>query len=234
MRAGAAAPPGPAAVRRFLQSPAAFAALGGAPHEVETVETHMSWVFLAGAQVLKLKKAVRHDFLDFSTLAARQACCREELRLNARLAPGVYRGLVALQWRAGRWVLSPEDRLAGQGDVVEWLVWMRRLPAAAMLDRAVAARSVQAEDIDALAEVLAAFYRRAARVDVAPEAWPALLLRPELPVEGAAHTLARLDMALQHEHEALARRAAERRIVDGHGDLRPEHVCLLRPPVVID
>lgn len=49
----------------------------------------MSWVFMAVAHVLKLKKAVRYDFLDFSTLTAHEACCREELRLNARLAPGV-------------------------------------------------------------------------------------------------------------------------------------------------
>mgnify|MGYP001394631284 CR=1 FL=1 len=59
-----------------------------ARHGIEVIETHMSWVFLVGEQVLKLKKPVRYPFLDFSTLAAREACSREALRLNRRLAPG--------------------------------------------------------------------------------------------------------------------------------------------------
>src|SRR5665647_1076667 len=65
---------------------------------VQTIETHMSWLVLGPEQVLKLKKPVRYPFLDFSTLALREANAREEVRLNRRLAPRVYLGLLALQW----------------------------------------------------------------------------------------------------------------------------------------
>ncbi len=241
------------AMLRHLQTSAAYAAYAGAPVRVETVETHMSWVFLVGEQVLKLKKPVRYPFLDFSTLAAREASCREEVRLNSRLAPGVYRGLMALQWHDGRFELVPEaaaganGRTVGRtaGRTVEWLVWMRRLPAARMLDRLIADARVEPAEIDALAGVLVAFYRGATRVDPDPAEHLArfqreqavsreVLLRPQFQLDGAAHALDRLDQALLRGRAALHERVAQRRIVDGHGDLRPEHVCLLQPPAVID
>lgn len=246
MMAGAAAPPpGGSAVLRFLHSPAAYTPLCAAAPHIETVETHMSWVFLLDDQVLKLKKPVRHDFLDFSTLAAREACCRREVQLNARLAPGVYRGLVALQCEDGRHRLSPEATLADRQHVVDWLVWMDRLPRPRMLEQAIAERSVQAADIDALARTLAAFYRRAVVQPLVPadgvarfeREWTAareLLLRPGWHIEAGAETFSRLARALREQQEALNERAAGGHLVDGHGDLRPEHVCLLQPPVVID
>src|SRR5512132_1393960 len=80
---------------RFLRVELGRASPGFA---VEAIETHMSWVVLGADRVLKLKKPVRQPFLDFTTLAAREANCREEVRLNARLAPGVYLGVLALQW----------------------------------------------------------------------------------------------------------------------------------------
>ena len=94
------------------------------PPRVETIETHMSWVFLTPQHAFKLKKPVRYDYLDFSTLAARKKNCEEEVRLNQRLAPGVYRGVVALTMDA-----RGEARIDGQGEVVDWLVKMRRLSA---------------------------------------------------------------------------------------------------------
>lgn len=243
--AAPSSPPGFAALLRFLQSPAAHQAHAGAGLLVETVETHMSWVFLVGDQVLKLKKPVRYPFLDFSTLAAREACCREELRLNARLASGVYLGLMALRWHDGRLVLQPESAPAGPGQTVDWLVWMRRLPAERMLDRAIADGTVVPAMIDALLDRLGAFYRGATPVALEPAEYVArlereqavnreLLLRPQFQLRGAAAALDRLDQALRRGRGALHERAARGCIVDGHGDLRPEHVCLLQPPVVID
>ena len=70
----------------FLESPAAH---GGAP--VERVDTHASIVFLSGDRALKLKRAVRYDYLDFSTSATRKAMCEAELRINRRTAPAIYR-----------------------------------------------------------------------------------------------------------------------------------------------
>jgi len=233
------------ALLRHLQTGAAYVRCTGTQDLVETIETHMSWVFLVGEHVLKLKKAVRYPFLDFSTLAAREASCREEVRLNLRLAPGVYRGLMALQWNDGRFELVPEEVAGANGRTVEWLVWMRRLPGARMLDRLIAEDRVEPAEVDALAVVLVAFYRGATKVDPDPAEHLGrfqreqavsreVLLRPQFQLDGAARALDRLDQALLISRATLHERVARRRIVDGHGDLRPEHVCLLQPPVVID
>jgi aminoglycoside phosphotransferase family enzyme len=230
---------------QFLQSSAAHAAYAGARQRVETIESHMSWVFLVGEFALKLKKSVRYPFLDFSTLEAREFFCREELRLNSRLAPGVYRGLLALRWGEGAWTLVPEDRVDTQGQTVDWLVVMRRLPAESMLSRRMVDDAVAAGDIDALADVLIEFYRHASVAELSDgdylgrfqreqAANREILLRPQFHLDGAGHALDRLDLALVRHGAALRERAARGRIVDGHGDLRPEHVYLLQPPVVID
>ncbi|HET7524819.1 MAG TPA: hypothetical protein VFK10_02655 [Burkholderiaceae bacterium] len=237
-------PDGDAALR-YLRTPEAHARHAGAVGQVETIESHMSWVFLAGEHALKLKKPVRYPFLDFSTPAAREAACREEVRLNARLAAGVYRGLMVLQWRAGALSLVPEAQADANAATLDWLVWMRRLPAARMLDRAIATGSLEPAAIDALADTLAEFYRGATAVAIDPAEYVArfqreqavsreVLLRPQFQLDGAAAAHDSLDDALQAQRDAQAQRAAQRRIVDGHGDLRPEHVCLLQPPVVVD
>lgn len=229
----------------FLRSNAAYAALAGAAASVEVIETHMSWVFLVGEHAFKLKKPVRYPSLDFSTVAARETSCREELRLNSRLAPGVYRGLMALQWRDDGLALVPEPQGHAPGRTLDWLVWMRRLPADRMLDRLIAQGRVELAQIDELAAVLVAFYRHAKRIEIdAADHWAQcqreqainreVLLRPQFQLQGAAQALDALDRALQGGRAVLATRVAQRRIVDGHGDLRPEHVCLLQPPVVID
>lgn len=233
--------PGLDAKIAFLRSPAAH---GGA-QPVAVVETHMSWVFLAGDRVLKLKKPVRHAFLDFSTVEARAFFCREEVRLNERLAPGVYLGVVALCRRDGAFVLEPADASGAPADAVDWLVSMRRLPAAQMLDARIAAGRVAAVDVDALGAVLARFYAavpaaavdgdevlRRVRHELAIDRGVLLDARWALP--GAAALLDAIDAAVAGHAAVLRDRAERGRIVDGHGDLRPEHVCLVDPPVVID
>jgi len=230
-----------AAKVRFLQSPFAH----GGRTDVQSIETHMSWVFLAGDRVLKLKKPVRFPMLDFTSLEAREHCCREEVRLNARLAPGVYLGLQALQWDGASLACVDETRLPTDARTIDWLVCMQRLPEERMLDALVARRSATAADIDALLAVLVPFYRAATVVPVSADAYAAsfdralavdgeVLLRPQFHIDAAATALKRLDAALRRHAGLLAQRCEQRRIVDGHGDLRPEHVCMLEPPVVID
>jgi len=234
--------PGLAAKLRFLQS---AAAREGAHAPVESIETHMSWVFIAGDRVLKLKKPVRYEFLDFSTLPAREFYCREELRLNARLAPGVYLDVLALQWHDGRFALLPSRQLPAPGQTVDWLVLMRRLPAQHMLDRRIAAGRVAPADIDALCRVLADFYRRAPVIGVEAQDQLQRLLREQQdnrqvlldarwPLPGSSAALDRLDAAQCRLAVAPRASAARGRLREGHGDLRPEHVCLLHPPVIID
>jgi aminoglycoside phosphotransferase family enzyme len=230
---------------RFLQSAAARRRDGAGSARIETIETHMSWVFLSAGEVLKLKKAVRYPYLDFSTLAAREAACREELRINARLAPDVYLGLCALHWDGRRLSVRDEADLPASGEVLEWLVRMRRLPGADMLDARIADRRVGAAEIDALADVLVAFYKRATRVPLDAAAYLAHFAReqalnrevlghPAVALPQGRGVLDRLDRVLQRHGAAIGARATAGCIVDGHGDLRPEHVCLLSPPVVID
>jgi aminoglycoside phosphotransferase family enzyme len=232
----------------FLGSLAAhrgYLACGPRDGGVETVETHMSWLFLVAGHVLKLKKPVRYPFLDFSTLAARLFYCREELRLNRRLAPATYLGLMALQWDGRRLALVPEAQARPTRRTLEWLVLMRRLPADRMLDRLIEAGELRPGEVDALAEVLVGFYRRvpAVEVDAAEHAERLLcelaahrevLLRPQFRLRRAADALDRLGGLIVRSQALLAARVQGRRLVDGHGDLRPEHVCLQTPPVVID
>jgi aminoglycoside phosphotransferase family enzyme len=212
---------------------------------VQTMETHMSWLVLGPERVLKLKKPVRYPFLDFSTLALREANAREELRLNRRLAPWVYLGLLALQWDGHDFCLVPEERLPASGRTIDWLVSMQRLPNERMLDRMLGTGQATPADIDALAAVLVPFYRHAPRVDITAEEYFSrlrreraidrdVLLNPRFELPGAATTLDRLDAALATHEVEIADRVRAHRLVEGHGDLRPEHVCLLDPPVVID
>ncbi len=222
---------------RFLGAPGAYAARLAS---VDTIETHMSFVFLAGARAYKLKKPVRHPFLDFSTIAARERDCREELRLNRRLAPDVYLGLVPLT--------AVDDRLSlgGKGRVVDWLVEMRRLPRDRMLDHLIEERSVSDAQLDAVCDTLARFYRSAERSTITPEGYASrffaemqinrrVLTRNDFPFRaGAAGFLDRLDARLLSSRHMLEARVREGRVVDGHGDLRPEHVCLNTPIEIFD
>ncbi|HQU17402.1 MAG TPA: hypothetical protein PLO69_15130 [Gammaproteobacteria bacterium] len=123
---------------------------------VQAVQTHMSCVFLTDVHADKLKKPVRTQFLDFSTVEARWFDGQEELRLNRRLAPDVYLHLVALTDARGTGL-----RLSPDGSAVDWRVHMRRLPHERMLDRAIRAGHVADEDVLRIAGTLARFRRYA-------------------------------------------------------------------------
>ena len=86
---------------------------------VESIETHISWVFLTDKFAYKLKKPVRFDFLDFSTPQLRRAACDEEVRLNRRLAPHVYLGVIPITTQRGKL------HLGGEGTPVDWVVQMQ-------------------------------------------------------------------------------------------------------------
>ena len=223
----------------FLRQPRSYPA---PPAQVEVRETHMSYVFLTDAEAYKLKRPVRYPFLDFSTLAAREASCRAEVALNRRLAPDVYLDVAPL-------ARAPDGRLqlGGSGTVVDWLVRMRRLPAERMLDRLVAERRLSLQDLAPLAARLADFYAAAPRAEVTSEQHLAALAREHrlnMDVLWLPHfdldrnELAAIDAAIRHflgaQRAVPAARVAAGRVIEGHGDLRPEHVCLTDPPRVID
>jgi aminoglycoside phosphotransferase family enzyme len=212
------------------------------PANVEVVETHMSWVFLTDLHAWKLKKPVRREFLDFSTLEARKANCEAEIRLNRRLAPDVYLAVVPLAVEADGTLA-----LGGTGRAVDWLVQMSRLPRDRMLDVAIARGAVAEPDVARIASVLASFYRSATPIPMSAEALRTRLASDTRasarvlsdPAHGLpAPSVAAISDALLRFVDAhvdlLAARVAAGRIVEGHGDLRPEHICLLERPVVID
>jgi aminoglycoside phosphotransferase family enzyme/predicted kinase len=130
---------------------------------VELIETHISWVFLAGECAYKVKKPVNLGFLDFGTLEARRFYCEEELRLNRRTAPGLYLGVVPIT--AG----AAGPRVGGTGEPVEYALKMRRFPQEALADAMARRGALGAAEIDAIAAAIAAFH---AVIPAAPEGSP--------------------------------------------------------------
>ena len=139
------------AVIDFLASPSTH---GGGT--VERIDTHTSIVFLAGARAYKLKRAVRFDYLDFSTPERRRTLCEAEVRLNRRTAPTLYRGVIA--------VTRQDDgsyALGGDGKPIDWLVEMNRFPQEALLDRLASVGRLDLELMSPLAAAIAEFHRSA-------------------------------------------------------------------------
>jgi len=120
--------------------------------EVALHETHLSWVLTAGRLAIKLKKPVHLPFADFSTIEARRTACGEELRLNRRLAPSLYRRLVSVRGTAGA------PRFVGPGESIDTLLCMRRFSEGALLSNRIAAGTLDARTVDRLARRIARFH----------------------------------------------------------------------------
>lgn len=223
----------------FLSSAAAYPER---PERVEARETHMSWVFLTDGTAYKLKKPVVYPYLDFSTLEAREARCRDEVRLNRRLAPDVYLGVARL-------TLEADGRLAidGKGATVDWLVRMRRLPEHRTLEQLIVRGELAPEHVTQIGELLARFYRGLAPAEVDAQRYvellraqhdanAGLLLRPDFALDGARveRVLEAIERFFDADRALIEARAVGGHVVEGHGDLRPEHVFLLDAPVIID
>ena len=212
------------------------------PVHVERIETHMSWVFLTDCFVYKMKKPVLLDGLDLRTLEQRHQNCLDELRLNRRLARDVYLDVLALTTSR-----SGQLELGGRGKPVDWLVKMRRLPREQMLDTVIARRQVDESQVRRITRVLVDFYRQAEPENLTTdeyirhfekriEANEAALLDPvySLPVKTIGEVGKALRRCLSNARSVFDARIAARRIIEAHGDLRPEHICLSDPPVFID
>ncbi len=221
----------------FLRQPASYP---GVTH-VETLETHMSWVFLADQYVYKLKKPVRYDFLDFTTPEARQKYCTEEVRINKPLAGDTYRGVVQLKIADGAMQLN------GAGETIDWLVKMKRLPEQHMLHTAISNGTVRSDLVKQAADLLADFYLSSIPVKLNPKQFRQQivkdiernsdeLLRPEFTLARSAIIDITTDLLyfIAMYADLFDQRVAEGRIIEGHGDLRPEHICLAPKPVIID
>ncbi len=227
----------------FLKTPDPYP---DGPDAVESIETHMAWVFLTERHAYKLKKPVAYDELDFTTLERRQWACAEEVRLNRRLAGDVYRGVIPLTTDA-----HGALRLGGRGKVVDWLVKMRRLPADRMLDVLIEQGKASSEDVrsgvQAAIRKLTRMYASTSPIAFAPAAYvhhfheqaqskaAALKVSPyHLPQDVVQTIFEQQCDVLQRTPQLLETRARKQRIVEGHGDLRPEHLCLVDDPIIFD
>ena len=207
------------------------------PDRVELRETHVSWVFLAGDRVYKVKKPVRFPFLDYSTPERRRAFCEEEVRLNRRFTSDVYLGVAPV---------TADLRIRGDGPAVDYAVEMARLPDEGMLDARLRQDRVIRADVERTAARLAEFRARAERVDAGGGAGAMrrieanlALLRPHAPA--AWHARIESDQIeafssdachrLDRRHVESARGAAGHQR-DGHGDLHAGNVCLRGDEVV--
>lgn len=210
---------------------------------VSVIETHISWVFLAGEHAYKLKKPLILDFLDYGTPARRLRMCHEEIRLNRRLAPQVYLDVVSIAAR-------PDGlALAGERDpnAVDHLVRMRRYRQRDTLAARLQAGLLTHADVRAVAGLLADFHARArptpaharpvapVRARVRRNIRKLLGAAPSAADAARARALARsLDALLELRAPCLAERDRAGQVREGHGDLRAEHVLLDGPPQVVD
>jgi aminoglycoside phosphotransferase family enzyme len=213
--------------------------------EVTHIQTHSSHVFLLGERVVKIKKPVDFSFLDYSTLERRKMFCEREVSLNRRFSPEVYVDVVPLFMR-------PDGLLAleGDGDAAEWAVIMNRLPAEAMLARRLEQGDVRAEEMVALADLLAGFYNSAGttpeisafgsvqqvRENTEENFETTLDFGEELLPGDVRDLLIRANRDFLAAREDLfVSRIEEGRVLDGHGDLKPENLFLTAEgPVVTD
>jgi hypothetical protein len=228
-----------AALVEALRDPACY------PHPVDRVdvlETHISYVLLAGEYAYKLKKAVRLPFLDFSTPQLRRRYCREELRLNRRTAPQVYLDVVPI----GGDLRTPRVGLGGPA--LEHAVRMRRFPQEALFSRLAARGALGDEHVDALADALASFHgaiaggavpdaigtAAAIRAPAMENFEEILALRPRGPARAALEALRGWTEA---EGAALASVFAARRrggfVRECHGDLHLGNVVSIGGAAVL-
>ncbi len=210
------------------------------PERVELKQTHISYVFIAGDFVYKIKKPVHFPFLDCSKLADRLRYCREEVRLNARLSPRVYLGVFAILKQGDSFVLGPAVD-AEHPEAVEYAVKMRRLPEDRMLDVLLAAGKVDRDTIKAIAARIAQFHASAASNHAwihgsAAAIWRGVVEDIAQNETFIGHTLRQFQFIaidsfcrafIAAHWRPLNDRAREGHVREGHGDLRAEHICLL-------
>ncbi len=236
-----------------LLRPEAWPGRGVTP---EFLETHISWILFVGDRVYKLKKPVDFGFLDFSTLERRRFFCDEEVRLNRRMAPTMYLGVVPVRRHADGSVFvdADADADAGRDDtrgaIIEWAVEMVRLPARRMLDRLLAEGTMDNALMDDLTRLIVDFHAQAAggpevERHGTPDAVASLALQNLDELQRfvgsvLSRTLwsflrARTERFLADERPLLEARVRDGRIRDGHGDLHAGNLCVLPDgPVAYD
>lgn len=231
---------------------------------VEHHETHISDVFLVGEFAFKFKKNVKFDFLDFSTLKKRRDACLDEVRLNHRLAPDVYIEVVDFVRNSDDQLDIAGGREVAESEIVESAVKMRRLSDDNTFERMIAEERVNEKDIDRLTELLVDFYSGLGRVSITTNDYREMFrhhvldnrdtlldVLGESNDSGVVQTITQIHSRqlefLASNIEVLRIQTGEGThgaadgsqtrggwIVEGHGDLRPDHIYFDPEPLVID
>ena len=223
----------------FLSGPAAYGESEST--SVSVVETHGAMVFLCGDSACKIKKAVRFSYMDFSTLALREAACRSELALNQTHAPQIYQTVVPV-------TRQPDGTLAleGDGEPVEWVLRMHRFPDDALLCDQLHAGRFTPDHVDALCEVISNYHAAApvSRDSGFAGRFPAVVSSLNKSFDNANASLPRglperFRQGVQTHLEACAgvlrQREAAGLVRRCHGDLHLSNVVVLEgEPVLFD
>lgn len=205
--------------------------------QVKLIQTHISWVFLAGDRVYKIKKPVDFGFLDFSTLENRREFCQAELRLNRRLCPDIYLECVPLTEKEGKFTLNGHDK------IVEWVLVMKRMPEEGLMNRLLERDEIHKQDIDTIVSKLTPFYamahggeevRRAGSIENVIHNTEENFQQTEnfvdkiIPKDTFDAICSYTRDFLSENMELLNARVMEGRIREGHGDLYSANICFDR------
>jgi hypothetical protein len=206
------------------------------PEHIELIETHISYIFIAGDYVYKIKKAVNFDFLDFTTIERRKFYCNEELRLNRRLAPDVYLDVIEIGEDAGGIIVL------GKGErVLDYAVLMKKLPQDRMLRTLLQQGKIDHPIMDAVARKLSDFHAHAATGGNIDEIGGVETIHrnhdenfeetrnyinvtiPEYQYRFIKHYA--YDFMDRYQ-DLLVKRVQDHKIRDCHGDLHLDHICI--------
>ncbi len=220
----------PSTVRALLESQA----YPHKPQKIELVQTQMSFIFLTGEYVYKIKKPVNLGYLDYTTLEKRHFFCHQELELNRRLCPGAYLAVVPIVEKKG------ELRIEGRGQAIEYAVKMKQLPQDRMMDVLLPRGQVTQEMVARVAEKLMGFHQKAetnqkiaafGRLDVIRHncdenfAQTEKYIGTSITAEEYQHIKNYTDNFVDSNASLFDKRVKEGKIRDCHGDLHAAHVC---------
>lgn len=204
------------------------------PQRIELVQTQMSFVFLTGDYVYKVKKPVDLGFLDYTTLEKRRFFCHQEIELNRRLSPDTYLEVASIVRREG------QIHIGGKGETIEYAVKMKQLPREQMMDSLLPLNRVTEDMVVNVAEKLAAFHDKAV---TSPEIsaygkLETIMTNTEenftqtkkyidisIPSSRYQHIKAYTDKFIKSNKSLFDRRVKSDRIRDCHGDLHAAHIC---------
>jgi aminoglycoside phosphotransferase family enzyme len=213
------------------------------PSETQLVQTQMSFIFLTGEYVYKVKKPVDLGYLDYTTLEKRRSFCHQELELNRRLCPDAYLNVVA--------ITRDEEgiHIEGKGKAIEYAVKMRQLPQHRMMDILLADNQVTSEMITRVADKLADFHQKA-ETNSRIAAFGKLDVIRQNTDENFSQTEKYIDISIslsqyerikeytndfiQHNSALFSKRVNENRIKDCHGDLHAAHICFTKDICIYD